>query len=685
MGLAAAALLLSFAIVTPLDLRAQAALGAIVFGAALVLNRFAGRGITLLLIALSVGVSTRYFFWRISSTLSLSWTPDGIAGGVLLLAEFYAFSMLLLGYFQSLLPLERRPVPLPEDPGAWPTVDLFIPTYNEPLEVVRATVIAAKAIDWPAGKLRIHLLDDGRRDEFRAFASRVGVGYLIRPDNKHAKAGNLNHALTKTTGEYIAIFDCDHVPTRSFLQMTMGWFLRDEKLAMVQTPHHFYSADPFEKNLGTFRSTPNEGQLFYGLIQPNNDLWDAAFFCGSCAVLRRSALAEIDGIAVETVTEDAHTALKLHRKGYSTAYLDVPQAAGLATESLSAHVGQRIRWARGMAQIFRIDNPFLGRGLSLAQRLCYAGSMSHFFYGIPRMIFLIAPVFFLVFDLHVFNALPLVVLAHWLPHMAHSLLTTWRIQGKFRHSLWSEVYETCLAFYIAIPTTMALIFPKSGSFNVTAKGGQVDRIFFDRKIAGPYLAFAALNLLAFGYGLYRLVNRDGMESVLGINLIWSSFNLMILAATLGLAWEKRQQRRFPRVELKAPAMVRLASGHTFRAELRDLSMGGARIEVSGERNFVGGELLDLSIFLEREEVPFPARVIAQSGRSLRMQFRKLSLREEEALVRALFSRANAWTDWSDAQGASRPSAALLLIMRQGVTAIARFFVRPSAPKAEASR
>jgi cellulose synthase (UDP-forming) len=128
---------------------------------------------------------------------------------------------------------------------------------------------------------------------------------------------------------------------------------------MMQTPHHFFSPDPFERNLGRFRKTPNEGTLFYGLVQDGNDMWDATFFCGSCAVIRRGPLDEIGGIAVETVTEDAHTSLRLHRRGHTSAYMRIPQAAGLATESLSAHIGQRIRWARGMIQIFRLDNPLL--------------------------------------------------------------------------------------------------------------------------------------------------------------------------------------------------------------------------------------------------------------------------------------------------------------------------------------
>ena len=213
-------------------------------------------------------------------------------------------------------------------------------------------------------------------------------------------------------GEFVAIFDCDHIPTRSFLQVSIGWFLRDPKLAMLQTPHVFFSPDPFEKNLGTFRTTPNEGELFYGLIQDGNDLWNATFFCGSCAVLRRAPLLEVGGIAVETVTEDAHTALKMNRAGYNTAYLAIPQAAGLATESLSGHIGQRIRWARGMAQICRVDNPLFGPGLKLGQRLCYLNAMLHFFYGLPRLIFLTAPLAFLLFDIQIFEASALMITAY---------------------------------------------------------------------------------------------------------------------------------------------------------------------------------------------------------------------------------------------------------------------------------
>jgi cellulose synthase (UDP-forming) len=208
----------------------------------------------------------------------------------LFLAEVYIWVMLLLNYLQTVWPLKREIVPLPDDMSKWPTVDIYIPSYNEPLEVVRDTVLAAQCIDYPKDKLKIYLLDDGKRNEFAVFAADVGVGYITRNDNKHAKAGNLNHAMTLTHGELICVFDCDHVATRVFLQATVGGFLNDPMLALVQTPHYFYSPDPFERNLSVGRNIPNEGMLFYGPIQQGNDNWNATFFCGSCAVIRRAAL-----------------------------------------------------------------------------------------------------------------------------------------------------------------------------------------------------------------------------------------------------------------------------------------------------------------------------------------------------------------------------------------------------------
>ena len=358
-------------------------------------------------------------------------------------------------------------------------------------------------IDWPSDKLKVWILDDGKREEFRQFAEDAGVGYMTRDDNKHAKAGNINRTLKKLTAPYVTIFDCDHVPTRSFLQVTIGWFIRDQKLGMLQTPHHFYSPDPFERNLHQFRIIPNEGELFYGIVQDGNDFWNATFFCGSCAILRRTALDEIGGIAVETVTEDAHTSLRMQINGWNTAYINIPQAAGLATESLGGHVKQRVRWARGMIQILRTDNPLFAKGLKPFQRLCYFNAMSHFLYALPRLIFLSAPLIYLVLGQVNVPGYWAAILAYAFPHLVLSSITNSRIQGQHRHSFWNEVYETILSPFILLPTLLAIINPKLGSFEVTAKGGIVAKRYFDTQIAMPFLLMMGLNVLGQVMGIFR--------------------------------------------------------------------------------------------------------------------------------------------------------------------------------------
>ena len=290
MGVLALALIV-LCITEPFGFLAQLVFVVLLWMLAMLVRRMPGRFPTLLLIVLSVIVSCRYLWWRYTSTLNWNDTFDLVCGLILLVAETYTWLILLLGYVQTSWPLNRKPAQLPADTGQWPVVDLLIPTYNEELSVTRGTVYAALGIDWPKDKLRIHLLDDGNRPSFKTFADEVGINYIARTDNRHAKAGNLNHALKLLDGDLVAIFDCDHMPARSFLQLTVGWFLRDPKLALVQTPHHFLSPDPFERNLGTFRNRPNEGELFYGLIQDGNDMWNAAFFCGSCGVPRLTRLA----------------------------------------------------------------------------------------------------------------------------------------------------------------------------------------------------------------------------------------------------------------------------------------------------------------------------------------------------------------------------------------------------------
>jgi cellulose synthase (UDP-forming) len=603
-----------------------------------------GHARIVVMIVISILVTSRYMYWRITSTTDFVTPLDVFFGWGLVLAEIYTYFALLLGYLQTIMPLQRPSIPMSLDQKDWPIIDVMIPTYNESLSVVRTTILAAKAMDWPADKLRVHLLDDGRREEFRDYCNTVGVNYLTRDNNRHNKAGNLNAALKVTNGDYVLIFDCDHIPTRSYLQIAMGWFSKDPKLALVQSPHYLYSPDPFEKNLKIHNKVPNEGMLFYGLVQDGNDLWNASFFCGSCAILERKALMEVGGIAVETVTEDAHTALKLSRKGYNLAYLAIPQAAGLATESFSGHIIQRRRWARGMAQIFRIDNPLLGRGLSIFQRLCYTNAMLHFFYGLPRLVFLTAPLAYLIFGAEIFSASVFAVVIYAIPSIFIANITNSLIQGRFRHSFWNEVYETALSWYILFPVLLAMINPKFGAFNATAKGGTNKEDYVDWKSAIPIIILFLLNCTGIVAGVIRLTAGDVSDQIvatIGINLVWAVFNLIIISAAVNTALEARQVRKDTRLSRKLPATINLPDGKTIVCETVEFSQNGFELKISQPLDLPRDSKIMVSLFRGDKEVVLPCTV-KRSGKAIGVLVDELTTEQQNGFVQTTFSRADNW-------------------------------------------
>ena len=607
---------------------------------------------------LVMAVSGRYIYWRITETLSFQDSLLGyILGFGMFAAEIYFLIILAGSYIQNIAMRERKPENLPDDISVWPVVDIYIPTYNEPLDLVEGPVIAVKGIDWPRDKVNIYLLDDGRREEFREMAAKQGIGYVTRNNNKGAKAGNLNNALRHTNGELIVIFDCDHVPARSFLQSTIGWFVKDPKLALMQTPHHFYNDDPFEKNLYAGKDSPNEGLLFYGMLQDGNDFWDASFFCGSCAILRRAAIYEVGGFATETVTEDAHTSLRLHQKGWNSAFLKMPQASGLATGSVRAHIGQRLRWGRGMLQIFRTENPFIIPGLSFAQRFCYANAMLHFLFSLPRIVLLTAPLAYLLFDVRIIFASPQDLLAYALPHIVVAVMASLYLQSRFRQLFITEVYETTMAFHLAGPTLLTLINPKLGKFNVTDKEGANNDTYFDWKIVAPQLLVTLLMVIAVAYALVgvfsgKVTGNDLWTSVL--NIVWATISIGILILTVAVALEKGERRRHHRVTVNREVTLQTDSGHTFKANLQEISLSGASLSMPAniqavEPHLTNGSSVHISF-------PYPDSSIILRGETLAVRKTCLHIvftsQEKEQLnnrVKALFGRADAWIDWDSVQ------------------------------------
>jgi cellulose synthase (UDP-forming) len=638
--------LLVVAITLPLDRQGQTIFGLAVFAAAAIIGqRSASRRTTIFLIVISVTVSTRYMWWRITQTLHFDNPLALMLGTGLLMAELYAWIVLVLGYVQCAWPLERSVRELSGPPTTWPTVDVMIPTYNESLDLVQDTVFAAMDQDYPRDRFKVYILDDGRRPEFEAFAKAVGCGYLTRDNNKHAKAGNLNAAMKKSTGELLCIFDCDHVATRAFLQLTVGWFQADPKLALLQTPHYFYSPDPVQRNVVAVRDIPGEGDLFYGVVQKGNDFWNATFFCGSCALIRRSALAATNGFAGETVTEDAHTALKLQRMGWNTAYLNARLSAGLATERLSMHVGQRARWARGMTQIFRIENPMLGPGLSLPQRICYLNAMLHFQFPLPRIVFLTSPLAYMLLGQNIIAASALTILAYAAPHLLFAVLVNERVQGKYRRSFWGEVYETLISFHLVGPTILPLIDPKKGKFNVTDKGGILEEGFFDYKIVMPHLITIALLIIGIMAAIVKLSLPRYFDASLetsALNILWSLLSLLVLFTSVAVARETRQVRTRAYLDVELPVKLYFDDGHILPASTINISVGGMAVAVPDEA--VAGKRIVTHVEVEAMErtFGFSVKTLESGGGRLRLMFTQMTLEARRELVRVVMGRADAW-------------------------------------------
>ncbi len=328
----------------PMSLQAQLVLSLTILGLMLLsMQRPENKTLRLMTFVYAGVIALRYAYWRTTDTL-----PDSsdllnfIPGLLLYIAEMYCLVMLAINFFIVADPLKRA-APGTQAAADLPTVDVFVPSYNEAPDLLALTLAAAKNMNYPANKLTVYLLDDGgtdakcghrdpvvahsaqrRREELQSLCAALGVRYHARAENTHAKAGNLNAGLKISSGDLVVVFDADHAPVREFLSETVGYFAADDRLFLVQTPHFFLNPDPLEKNLDTFRQMPSENEMFYSIVQRGLDKWNASFFCGSAAVLRRAALEETNGFQGQSITEDCESALALHCRGWHSVYVDKP-------------------------------------------------------------------------------------------------------------------------------------------------------------------------------------------------------------------------------------------------------------------------------------------------------------------------------------------------------------------------
>jgi cellulose synthase (UDP-forming) len=432
------------------------------------------------------------------------------------------------------------------------------------------------------------------------------------------------------------------------LQETVGFFY-NPKVAMVQTPHWFYNPDPFERNLLTRGRVPVTSELFYKVIQRGNDFWNAAFFCGSAAVIRKLAAVEVGGIATGTVTEDCHTSLRLHGRGYDSVYYDKILVAGLAPESYPSYIRQQSRWARGMVQILRKENPLFNRRLRLntAQRLCYFSASAHFFFGLPRIMYAIAPVLFLLFDINIVRGLGVETLAYAVPHIILGMQANFITNKAARFSFWNEIFEYAMAFQDGVVTLLAVINPKLGKFNVTDKDLRaISRRSFDwgpAKVTVLLTLLLILSLLSVPFWLvFRPLDREAVI----INALWAIFNLVFLSAAILVAFEQPQLRRAHRLARHLRAVIRNAS-RTWNATTINISENGAQLLMEGSFPNLP-DVIDLDIYGDTQRhATVNARIMrvepeAEDQTKVSVNFVDMTQAQADALSLVIYSDVNQW-------------------------------------------
>ncbi|WP_066560794.1 glycosyltransferase [Croceicoccus bisphenolivorans] len=496
-----------------------------------------------------VVITCVYFTYRIPL-----WNPAApLLSTLLLAAELFGTLTLALHVISTWCLVERHAPPVPPDVVA----DIFLTTWNESESILRHSILAANQVRHCR---HVWLLDDGDRPEIKRLTLELGARYLSRQERVHAKAGNLNNALKQSDADFIAVFDCDHAPAPEFLERTLGYFL-DPSVALVQTPQDFYNVDSFQHRASEKEAEAwHEQTLFYRVIQAGKDFWNATFFCGSCAIVRRSAMEDIGGFATGTITEDMHTSLRLHKRGWSAVYHAEALAFGLSPTDLEQYETQRLRWGRGAMQVWRKERILTASGLKLSQRIAYFTSAITYFEGWQKAIVYMMPIAVLLT-----GRMPII----WTGVPFMTIFALWLLSGILVNEIFSRGYSKSLSmeeynflrFYTFIRATLAIAVPINWKFKVTPKDLKSRSGIWG---LWPQLLIAAAAVLSIPAGAYQFATSSYLPAgAFFANVIWATLVSIIAIRAIRFASRRSRQRR---------------SDHRFSIPLR------ATIEADGNRD-----------------------------------------------------------------------------------------------------
>ncbi|MCR5795342.1 MAG: cellulase family glycosylhydrolase [Solobacterium sp.] len=493
---------------------------------------------------ISIFFSLQYLGWRIVYSVPAEYGWLAAAANLILLAvELLGFVETLIHY-ESIMGMKEHPLPkIPED--AWPDVDIFIATYNEPTDLLRRTVNGCVHLEYPdKDKVHIWICDDNRRPEMRELAEEMSVGYFDRPDNKGAKAGNLNHAMQYTSAPYILTLDADMIVRREFLLKTIPYFVDIElrnrelpeeervSLGLLQTPQCFYDPDVFQHALYSEHRAPNEQDFFYRTIEPAKTSANSVIYGGSNTVISRKALEAAGGFYTESITEDFATGILIEAAGFVSLGLSEPLASGRTPHTFAEHIQQRTRWGRGVIVTAKKLGILKMKGLSLLQKISYWSSVVYWYSPLKNMIYILSPLLFAVFGIPVFRCTWLELLIYWLPMFILQDISLRLISGNAVSTKWSAIYETSVMPHLLLPVIKETLGMTMSTFKVTDKTAGAGKRRRDTKSMTPFTVLIVLSVI----GIIRILFMLGGIQTTGllILLFWLIRNMYCMIMVLFL-------------------------------------------------------------------------------------------------------------------------------------------------------
>ena len=487
-----------------------------------------------LLIIVDIIISTIYILWRGTVIPTNLGIVSFILGLILFVCEFIGFMnfMNFQFIFFGKYKIIRKDLSVYNLDEA-PLVDVLICTYNESLQLLEKTIIASTQMAYPKNKFKVYVCDDGRRDELKALCKKYGVNYITREDNQGAKAGNINNALKYIKGDLFLVLDADMIPKKEFLQKTIGYF-EDENLAFVQTPQCYYNKDMYQSNLKKY--IPNEQDFFMRDVQEARAYRGAVLHVGTNAVFRRKFIDEIGGYPTCSITEDMAVGMLLQAKGYDSIFINKVLVLGLSASTFGELVKQRDRWCRGNIQVFKHYNPFILKGLTPAQRICYVDGVLYWFSNLIKMFYIIVPILFLSTGIHFVESGFAELLNMTIPYILVQIFIFRILSPKSRRYMWTHYYEMAMAPHLSL-SIIKEMFGFEVNFNVTSKDIEIDRGYYEYDVVKPHLLILILGLLSLSIGLKLVEKGYIIKYAYYLNAFLNIFNLIGIMRSLRVAYQ----------------------------------------------------------------------------------------------------------------------------------------------------